>query len=659
MEALQGRAGTLLTQAQQQENLTHSTLAHPLERAQTIANTALTGANTISVTDANSRQNSLHPGALAIQGTQVAEAHRANQRGQAAQPYALAGINREGVDAADQHAMNNRYQQDRPQITTVREAEDYLASIRSDPNITPNQYRYLESLVRAGGFSGIYAPQGVDGQGNPVAPVAAVAAPTSPSQGPRAAGAGAGGGSTATPSQDGRGNAPAAIAAATGSGGSGNSGLVASPTGSYVESIPLPETRNYVDRIQSGVQQRYGSSFTGTIDQVVDAYMPFLVGQESGGVHTNADGTLLTNPRSGAAGVTQVMRRTGEDPGYGVRPLQNQSREEYMRFGRDYFRAMLVEYGGNVELALAAYNAGPGKVNGWLSQGQVTQIARNNAGVDNRASRMIDEATGRRAANNSTTIAPWLSEAQARNATPDTIVRELAAGPLAEMSRPTILRAVTALGERGVPPAVAGAILARNPRAASTWLDRLLPEAVSDHHTIRPNNNAIDLEVRNYLSGNTETARIEDDRLAKIQADLTAARARMANARQLAEQAARRAASDRDPRARERAAQTQQDYRDAARRLEELVKASDEDRNRPVRPPPSGGGGTVAAVPGQAGAAIGGAVTPAAPLITNPTNLGETRAMVQQQAAAAAARRAEIAEQRRRAEARAASVTGQ
>lgn len=92
-----------------------------------------------------------------------------------------------------------------------------------------------------------------------------------------------------------------------------------------------------------------------------DALFAAVVGQESGGVHATGDGKLLTSS-AGAQGVTQVMPKTGTDPGYGVKPLQNQSREEYLRFGRDYLQAMIKEFDGDQAKALAAYNAGPGRV---------------------------------------------------------------------------------------------------------------------------------------------------------------------------------------------------------------------------------------------------------------------------------------------------------
>ncbi len=67
------------------------------------------------------------------------------------------------------------------------------------------------------------------------------------------------------------------------------------------------------------------------------------------------------SPR-GAKGLMQIMPATGAKPGFGVTPLQNDSIDENIRFGTDYYAAMLRETGGNPEHALAAYNAGLGTV---------------------------------------------------------------------------------------------------------------------------------------------------------------------------------------------------------------------------------------------------------------------------------------------------------
>lgn len=96
-------------------------------------------------------------------------------------------------------------------------------------------------------------------------------------------------------------------------------------------------------------------------DGSLDALVSAMFQQESGGVHRDANGNLITSPK-GAQGISQVMPKTGTDPGYGVQPLQDQSEAEYRRFGRDYLAAMLRNYGGDRRKALAAYNAGPGSV---------------------------------------------------------------------------------------------------------------------------------------------------------------------------------------------------------------------------------------------------------------------------------------------------------
>jgi hypothetical protein len=63
------------------------------------------------------------------------------------------------------------------------------------------------------------------------------------------------------------------------------------------------------------------------------------------------------------------MPTTLTNPGYGVRPAQNNSPEELRRVGQDYLAAMLREYNGNLDHALAAYNWGPGNVDKWLAAG--------------------------------------------------------------------------------------------------------------------------------------------------------------------------------------------------------------------------------------------------------------------------------------------------
>ena len=120
--------------------------------------------------------------------------------------------------------------------------------------------------------------------------------------------------------------------------------------------FPIKETDDYVRKITSNVGNPTGSS-REVARQVMDA----LIQQESGGDHS------AVSPK-GARGITQVMPKTGTDPGFGVAPLRDQSEAEYRRFGEDYLTAMLDRYGGDLELALAAYNAGPGRADQWAKE---------------------------------------------------------------------------------------------------------------------------------------------------------------------------------------------------------------------------------------------------------------------------------------------------
>ena len=67
----------------------------------------------------------------------------------------------------------------------------------------------------------------------------------------------------------------------------------------------------------------------------------------------------------------QILPSTAVDPGYGVSGLSGSEQEivarlldpaTNKRLGTDYLNAMINKFGGDVELALAAYNQGVGKV---------------------------------------------------------------------------------------------------------------------------------------------------------------------------------------------------------------------------------------------------------------------------------------------------------
>lgn len=97
-----------------------------------------------------------------------------------------------------------------------------------------------------------------------------------------------------------------------------------------------------------------------------------IIWQESGGNQFGKDGAPLVSEK-GAVGAAQVMEDTGpeaarlaglpwdrdkwlNDPRYNV------------QLGKAYFGAQMQKYDNNPVLAVAAYNAGPGAVDGWIKQ---------------------------------------------------------------------------------------------------------------------------------------------------------------------------------------------------------------------------------------------------------------------------------------------------
>ncbi|EPO1581402.1 transglycosylase SLT domain-containing protein [Yersinia enterocolitica] len=107
-----------------------------------------------------------------------------------------------------------------------------------------------------------------------------------------------------------------------------------------------------------------------------------VIGQESGGRQFGSDGQPLTSGK-GATGIAQVMPATGPEAAALASlpwdPARHQSDANYnATLGKAYLNQQLKKYGGNPVLALAAYNAGPGKVDEWIGKfgdprkGQIT-----------------------------------------------------------------------------------------------------------------------------------------------------------------------------------------------------------------------------------------------------------------------------------------------
>jgi soluble lytic murein transglycosylase len=86
-----------------------------------------------------------------------------------------------------------------------------------------------------------------------------------------------------------------------------------------------------------------------------------LIRQESGfNVHAKS--------RAGALGLMQLMPETAQKIERSVSPTEILDPKTNVRLGTYYFRTLLEQYDGDAELALAAYNAGPEKVDAWLKR---------------------------------------------------------------------------------------------------------------------------------------------------------------------------------------------------------------------------------------------------------------------------------------------------
>ena len=129
----------------------------------------------------------------------------------------------------------------------------------------------------------------------------------------------------------------------------------------------LVRARTVVDKqIDAGIAQHVATQAVRSVAPTIqptdmDRVIGITLQSESGGQRFGRDGALLTSPK-GAKGEMQVLDATSRDPGFGVTPARDGSPEERARVGRDYLAAMIQRYDGDLAMAWAAYNAGPGRV---------------------------------------------------------------------------------------------------------------------------------------------------------------------------------------------------------------------------------------------------------------------------------------------------------
>lgn len=490
--------------------------------------------------------------------------------------------------------------------------------------------------------SGATPPVGSPAGPNSVTPVAPPAAPGTPGAATPRAGAGAPGSTQARQEL-----AAAATGGRTG-GLPANSGLGRTEDGSIDRStIPLPETRNHLDRtLNAWRAANPGQQFpTGTPDEQARALSPYLARTESGGRQWDANGRLVTSP-AGAQGLMQLMPRTRREieATLGMRPGLTLERTEEgtaanRRAGEYYLARQIERFGNNAELGLMAYNAGPNRVQSWINS---RAAAGETAGGRERAvaARTTEESMNRRLAENyAANPLVTASMVTARN-NRDQSISDAAKGleqtfqgrSQVEISR-DLERIIEASRPNGtgaprINPAEAAEILRRNVtserRSALSVVRDITPGVDAAERVNVPNMEAATAHVQQYISGNVQTAMEEAGSIERARTEIATAREQVAQREQEVARTDRLAQSVRAqaPAAEEARRQHQM----AIQRLNALMDRHGPERQpnyHPTRIPNAASGGGRAATP-AAGAirTASGSTLPLAPTEGGPAASG-------------------------------------
>jgi soluble lytic murein transglycosylase-like protein len=128
-------------------------------------------------------------------------------------------------------------------------------------------------------------------------------------------------------------------------------------TGSSGSAVSTGSTKNQPRQADATAAGTSGGSFDSLINSIASEYNvdPRLV---SAVVQTESNFDPNAESAAGAQGLMQLMPATASDLGV-TNPLDP---SQNLEGGVKYLRNMLDRYDGNVSLALAAYNAGPGSV---------------------------------------------------------------------------------------------------------------------------------------------------------------------------------------------------------------------------------------------------------------------------------------------------------
>jgi len=135
-------------------------------------------------------------------------------------------------------------------------------------------------------------------------------------------------------------------------------------------------------------------------DTVADLSVDAMIHFESGGRDVMGQ-TIKFGANAGdrAVGKTQTMPKTLRDPGFGVTPAKDNSFAEAERVGRDYWKAMVNRYDGDIEATAIAYNAGPKNADAWVKAGRDYSVLPDRAQTEPYAKKIAARVKGQHVLN--------------------------------------------------------------------------------------------------------------------------------------------------------------------------------------------------------------------------------------------------------------------
>lgn len=178
---------------------------------------------------------------------------------------------------------------------------------------------------------------------------------------------------------------------------------------SLAEHYVTPAQSGYIVDSNGNIQtyQTGGTTFSDAM-----SVMPSIFQAESGNTHRKADGSLVRSS-AGALGVAQIMPATAAKPGYGMKPinLHTSSPEEQKAWATEYIGKIQKAHNFTTEQAVAAYNAGAGKVQTAIKQGGANWLSKLPKETQNYVPKVMGGARQGNVSQATASMGPMVSQA--------------------------------------------------------------------------------------------------------------------------------------------------------------------------------------------------------------------------------------------------------